>query len=87
MWEDFVLKESSLLEDSILEGFTSRKDKLDAEIQQFFRNLSQTSTVLILYTSEIPYLERKYHIKITKGKHYQNDNNLPLFSCTAEKLY
>lgn len=69
------------------EDYMSRKDKHDEAIMQLLNDVSKTSTDLILYAGEIPYLERKYHIKITKGKPFKNENNLPLFICTAEKLY
>ena len=48
------------------EDYMSRKDKHDEAIMQLLNDVSKTSTDLILYTGEIPYLERKYHIKITK---------------------
>lgn len=67
------------------EDYMSRKDKHDEAIMQLLNDVSKTSTDLILYTGEIPYLERKYPVNITKGNPFKNDKDLPLFYCTVSK--
>ena len=68
------------------EDYMSRKDKHDEAIMQLLNDVSKTSTDLILYTEEIPYLERKYPVKITKGAPYEKNNrDLKLFYCTVSK--
>lgn len=68
------------------EDSLSRKEKHDLYITKFLSDDSRESMTLILYTGEIPYLERKYHVKITKGAPYEKNNrDLKLFYCTVSK--
>lgn len=68
------------------EDFMSRQEKQDEYITKLLSDNSRESTILILYTGEIPRLERKYPVKITKGAPYEKNNrDLKLFYCTVSK--
>lgn len=68
------------------EDFMSRKEKHEEIITNLLSDDSRESTTLILYTGEIPHLERKYHVKITKGAPFEKNNrDLKLFYCTVSK--
>lgn len=68
------------------EDFLSRKEKHEEAITKLLSDDSRESTTLILYTGEIPFLERKYPVNITKGAPYEKNNrDLKLFYYTVSK--